>query len=234
MAPVIQRILEERQETPQYPGAEAWLAYLLCIAESSLCREEISRKADSMNIQVPPATEIDWAFERLKARGWLWIAYGIDSAKTNGWEGDWVYRLEAGAKRALSRIMGDMSDYQEARKKLKDWLSTHPPDSASEETVLAYALYLNDSAIPLAKVLEEMDAINIGFPNAYLLGAAFLRLRKRGWLVIEKGDAYGLTLEARRFMDTLVKRRTYMGGPDEHLSEWMMTNPPPGYEMPSE
>jgi len=230
MAPVVQRILEGRQETPLYSGAEAWLAYLLCVTERSVYREEIVKESKSLDIPLPPEHEIDWAFEQLKARGWLLIAFGIEDAKRNGWQGEFVCRLRPGVRIRLTEITGDLSVYQEAHRKLKDWLSSHPPDSASEEIVLAYALYLNESSISLAKVLEEMDDINIGFPNAYLLGAAFLRLRKRGWLVVEGEVAYGLTPEARRFMDTLVQRRTYMGGSDEHLRAWMIANPPPGFE----
>lgn len=230
MAPVVQRILEGRQETSPYSGAEAWLAYLLCVTERSVYREEIVKESKSLDIPLPPEHEIDWAFEHLKARGWLLIAFGIEDAKKNGWQGEFVYRLRPGVRIRLTEITGDLSVHQEAHRRLKEWLSRHPPDSAREETVLAYALYLNESSISLAKVLEEMDAINIGFPNAYLLGAAFLRLRKRGWLVVEGEDSYGLSPEAKRLMDTLVQRRTYMGGSDENLRAWMIANPPPGYE----
>ncbi len=230
MAPIVLRILEGRQETPLDLSAHAWLAYMLCVTERSSNLEEVVKNSKSLGILVPQEHEIDLALERLKARGWLQIAFGIEDAKRKGWEGDFVYRLRPSVRSRLVKIAGELSAYEEAHRKLKEWLSTHPPDSASEETVLAYALYLNESPISLAKVLEEMDAINIGVPNADLLGAAFLRLRRRGWLKIEGEDAFGLTLEARRFMDTLVQRRSYMGGPDDRLRGWMTMNPPPGYE----
>lgn len=228
--PIIQAILDGKSETPQFPAAEAWLAYFLCITESSLYREEITRKSDMLNIQVPPVIEVEWAFERLKARGWLRIAYAIDSAKTSGWDGDWAYSIALGAKRILSRVAGDMSDYHETYKRLKDWLSTHPPDSPFAELDLAHTLYFNESTMPLAKILEEMDWEDIGYPNAHLLGAAFLRLRKRGWLLIEGEHRYGLTSEARRLMNNIIKSERYLGRIDQDLREWMFANPPPGYE----
>lgn len=230
MAPVVMRILEGKQEMPIYSSTEAWLAYLLCINESSVTRKELIEKAKSLDIPVPPEVEIDWAFEHLRERGWLQISFAIEDARKDGWNGEFVCRMRTGVKRRLAGIMGNLSVFRDAQHKLNYWLSVHPPDSASEETILAYALYLNESHISLAKVLEEMDAINIGIPNPHLLGAAFLRLRRRGWLVFEGENVYGLTLEARQFMDTLVTRRAYMEGPDEHLSEWMEKNPPPGYE----
>lgn len=230
MTPVIRSILEGRRETPLNSAAEAWLVYILCRIERPVYRQEIIKKSESLGITLPSEHQIDWALEHLKARGWLLIAFGNEDAGRNGPQGGFVYRLRPDVTTRLKEIIGDLSVYREAHGKLNDWLSTHPPDSANEEAVLAYALYLSESALSLARVLEEMDAINVGFPNAHILGTAILRLRKRGWLIGEDKSAYGLTPAARQFIDTLVQRRTYRDGPDERLRAWMIANPPPGYE----
>ena len=230
MAPIIQAILDGKPETPQFPAAKAWLAYLLSMTESSLYREEIIRKSESLNIQVPPVTEIDWAFERLKARAWLWDAYVIESAKESGWDGDLAYSLSPRARRQLNEITNSSSDYHETHKKLVDWLSTHPPDWPYQEVVLAYTLYFNESTKPLAKILEEMDTEDYSYSNAHLMGAAFLRLQKRGWLVVEDEHSYGLTSEARQLMNTVIKSERYWGKIDQNLKEWMFAHPPSGYE----
>jgi len=230
MALTVERILEGKQEPSLNPAAEAWLAYLLCVVDRPVFREEIIKKSKSLDIPLPSEGEIDWALDHLKARGWLRISFGFEDSRKGGSRDEFIYRLSPDVKKRLKEIIEDMSVYDDAHGELKDWLSTHPPDSASEETVLAYALYLNESTVSLAKVLEEMDAINVGVPNAHILGAAFLRMQKRGWLVSDGNKAYGLTPEARRFMDTLVQRRTHMGGPDEQLKAWMTANPPTGFE----
>ena len=234
MAPIIQAILDGKPETPQFPAAKAWLAYLLSMTESSLYREEIIRKSESLNIQVPPVTEIDWAFERLKARAWLWDAYVIESAKESGRDGDLAYSLSSRAKRILSKVMDCLSDHHEAHSRLQDWLSAHPPDSPFEEVRLAYTMFFNESTMPLAKIMEEMDRMDMNYGTAHLMGAAFLRLRKRGWLVIENEHSYGLTSEARRLMNTIIKSEQYWGKIDQDLEEWMFANPPPGYDSSDE
>lgn len=230
MAPIIKAILDGKPETPQFPAAEAWLAYLLCTSESSLYRQEIMRKSESLNIQVPTVTEIDWAFKRLEARGWLRTAYAIDSAKTSGWDGDWAYSISLGGKRQFSQVTDGLSDYPEAHKKLEDWLSANPPDWPYQEVTLAYTLYYNESTTPLAKILEEMDTEDHSYSNAHLMGAAFLRLRRRGWLVIGSDHSYGLTSEARQLMNTLIKSEGCWGRIDPDLEKWMFANPPLGYE----
>ncbi len=230
MAPIIQAILNGKQETPQFPAAEAWLAYLLCITESSLYREEIITKSESLNIQVPPVTEIDWAFKRLEARLWLRTAYAIESAKTRGWDGDWAYNIAPGAKRILIKVMDGLSDYHEAHRRIQDWLSTHPPDWPYQEVTLAYTMYYHESTTPLAKILKEMDTEDYGYSNAHIMGAAFLRLRKRGWLDIGSNHSYGLTSEARQLMNTIIKSERYWRRIDEDLERWMYANPPSGYK----
>lgn len=230
MAPIIQAILDGKQETPQFPAAEAWLAYLLCMSESSLFREEIITKSESLNIQVPPATEVDWAFKRLETRLWLRTAYAIESAKTSGWDGDWAYSISPGGKRQLSEITDGLSDYSEAHRKLEDWLSENPPDRPYQEVVLAYTLYCNESTTPLAKILEEMDTEDYSYSNAHVMGAAFLRLWKRRWLMVEREHSYGLTSEARQLMNSIIKSQRRWGRIDEDLEKWVFANPPPGYE----
>jgi len=230
MAPIIQAVLDGKSEAPQFPAAEAWLTYLLCVSKSSLYRKEITRKSESLNIEMPPVTEVDWAFKRLETRGWLRTAYAIESAKTSGWNGDSAYSIAPGPKRLLSQVMDGTSNHHEARKRLEDWLSKHPPDRPFEEVKLAYTLYYNESTTPLAKILEEMDREDYGYSNAHLMGAAFLRLRRRGWLVIGSDHSYGLTSEARQLMNTIIKSQRYWGRIDQDLEKWMFANPPPGYE----
>lgn len=230
MAPIIQAILEGKQETPQFPAAEAWLAYLLWMSESSLYREEIITKSESLNIQVPPVTEIDWAFKRLEARLWLRTAYAIESTKTSGWDGDLTYSLAPRATRILNQVMDGLSNHHEAHSRIQDWLSTHPPDWPYQEVTLAYTMYYNESTTPLAKILEEMDRLDYACSNAYLMGAAFLRLRRRGWLAIGGNHSFGLTSQARQLMNTIIRSKQYWGRIDEDLEKWMFANPPLGYE----
>ena len=130
----------------------------------------------------------------------------------------------------MSDVIDGISDYPEAHRRLEDWLSGNPPDWPYQEVTIAYTMYYNESTTPLAKILQEMDRMDYSYSNAHVVGAAFLRLRKRGWLAIERNHSYGLTSEARQLMNTIIKSERYWGKIDEDLERWMYANPPPGYD----
>jgi len=92
------------------------------------------------------------------------------------------------------------------------------------EAWLGYALYCSARLQTLEEVIESADAINHAIPNADEIAWAFLRLRRRGWLLI-KGDSYGLTPEGKRKIDSIVR-----GAANHHsfemLEKWTLTHPP--------
>jgi hypothetical protein len=105
--------------------------------------------------------------------------------------------------------------------------------------------------LSLLEVIGLADAIQHLIPNYDEISWAFLRLRRRGWLVIE-GEMYGLTPEGRRAIKEIVDRgepplwvrklqlwiylKTYLPvlpkgpRPIDKLKDWISENPPPGNE----
>ena len=71
------------------------------------------------------------------------------------------------------------------------------------EAWLAYALFPFERPVPLEEVIGSADAIDHGVPNVDEVVWAFLRLRKRGWLVVQE-DLYRLTAEGRRAINTVL------------------------------
>jgi len=101
-----------------------------------------------------------------------------------------------------------------------------PEQSPFAEAWIAYALFYYDRMLYLWEVVESADAINHLKPNQDLISWAFLRLRKRGWLVIE-GDMYGLTPEGRRAVQDIVSRGE-KSWEVEVLEKWFSEHPPRG------
>ncbi len=102
------------------------------------------------------------------------------------------------------------------------------PQKPFVEAWLGYALYCHARLQTLEEVVASADAINHAIPNADEIAWAFLRLRKRGWLLI-KDDSYGLTPEGRREIDSVVRGVTYHHS-FEVLERWILNHPPPGEE----
>jgi hypothetical protein len=99
-----------------------------------------------------------------------------------------------------------------------------PQQAAFSEAWLSYALFYYERLLSLEEVIESADAVNHGIPKVDEVAWAFLRLRKRGWLVVQ-GDLYGLTAEGRRTIKTVVAQ-----GGVERLKEWVSAHPPPSEE----
>jgi hypothetical protein len=100
-----------------------------------------------------------------------------------------------------------------------------PEQRPSTEAWLTYALYWKDSQLSLEDMIRYADVVGHSIPNALEISWALLRLRKRGWLSIQK-DSYGLTDEGRRAVGGIV------GSGDlrkriERLEEWTSAHPPP-------
>ncbi len=106
-----------------------------------------------------------------------------------------------------------------------------PQQAAFSEAWLGYALFCDKTLVSLEEVIGLADAINHSVPNADEVGWAFLRLRKRGWLVVE-GDLYGLTAEGRRSITTVVAQGNVVGlvSKVRRLRDWISAHPPPGKE----
>jgi hypothetical protein len=103
-----------------------------------------------------------------------------------------------------------------------------PPQTTFSEAWLTDALFYYERPLSLEEVIESADAINHGIPNPDEIAWAFLRLRKRGWFVIE-GDQYGLTAEGRRAIEVIVTqdKLSWRVG---RLQEWFSAHPPPDEE----
>ncbi len=102
------------------------------------------------------------------------------------------------------------------------------PQKPFVESWLAYALYYYHRNLILEEVIESADAINHGIPTPNEVAWAFLRLRRRGWL-LTKDDSYGLTPEGRREIDSVVRGVTYHHS-FEVLEKWILKHPAPGEE----
>ncbi len=118
MLPKIEDALAgKRQVPPQKPFAEAWIAVsIFCedlSGKSAHRLEDVLEQADSINIAVPTADEVAWAFLRLRKRGWLSTEKG-------------EYRLTPEGRRMIQSIAGDAPGFESA-KRLEEWASVHPP-----------------------------------------------------------------------------------------------------------
>jgi hypothetical protein len=78
----------------------------------------------------------------------------------------------------------------------------------------------------LIQVIGDANFIQDDYPTPDEISWAFLRLRRRGWLVIED-DMYGLTPEAKRIIKEIeYDNRRW----PRKLIEWMSEHPLPGDE----
>jgi len=100
-----------------------------------------------------------------------------------------------------------------------------PPQAPFSEAWITYALFWSQSPIPLRDVIGNADAINVLIPTADEIAWAFLRLRKRGWLVVQ-GNLYGLTAEGRNAIETIVGKEGGVLEQAERLEGWMLAHPP--------
>lgn len=97
-----------------------------------------------------------------------------------------------------------------------------PEQKPTSETWMGLALYYNKGLVSLEDVLGAADALTKGIPNPNEVAWAFLRLKKRGWLVAQ-GDLYGLTSEGRLAIDTIIQQGNF-----ERLNKWISRHPPTG------
>jgi hypothetical protein len=101
-----------------------------------------------------------------------------------------------------------------------------PKQEPRTEAWLAYALPGIDMMYSLIQVIGDANFIQDDYPTPDEISWAFLRLRRRGWLVIED-DMYGLTPEAKRIIKEIeYDNRRW----PRKLIEWMSEHPLPGDE----
>jgi hypothetical protein len=102
---------------------------------------------------------------------------------------------------------------------------TVPRHTPFSEAWLAYALYCYDRPLLMEEVIGSADAINHAIPKPEEVAWAFLRLRKRGWLLV-RGNLFGLKSEGRRAIDTIVGDTNIVE--IERLEDWIGDHPLPG------
>lgn len=103
-----------------------------------------------------------------------------------------------------------------------------PPSRRIKEVLFAYALYRRDGMRSLWEVIKSADDLFIRIPDYDELSWAFLRLRRRGWLIVD-GEKFGLTSEGRRIIQDIKSRNKEMHW-WEPLEKWMSEHPMPGDE----
>ncbi len=101
-----------------------------------------------------------------------------------------------------------------------------PRQTPLAEAWLGLSLFYGESSLPLYEIIHIADGISHAIPNPDEVAWTFLRLRMRGWLLVE-GDLYGLTPEGRREIGAVVGGGTVLKRL-ERLKEWISMNPPPG------
>jgi hypothetical protein len=95
-----------------------------------------------------------------------------------------------------------------------------PEQKQWSEAVIGLALFQEKNTASLDAVIGQADILNAAVPTAEEVAWAFLRLRKRDWLVVQ-GDSYGLTFEGRNSIRIIVSRT-----PLRQLDDWISDNPP--------
>src|SRR5437867_12596630 len=97
-----------------------------------------------------------------------------------------------------------------------------PPQDPFSEAWMGYALFYYSRLLSPEVVIEAADAISQAIPNLNEIAWAFLRLKERGWLVVE-GDSYALTAEARHTIEAIVPG---IKVEVETQSQWISTQSP--------
>jgi hypothetical protein len=101
-----------------------------------------------------------------------------------------------------------------------------PKQEPHTEAWLAYALPRSDMMYSLIQVIGDANFTMDGYPTPDEICWAFVRLRRRGWLIVE-GEMYGLTPEAKRIIKEIeYDNRRW----PRKLIEWMSEHPLPGDE----
>jgi len=105
------------------------------------------------------------------------------------------------------------------------------PQAPFNEAWMTYALFRVESSlpVPLNDVIAIADGINHSIPNPDEIAWAFLRLIKRGWLIV-RGDFYGLTAEGRNSVKHIVGGGGYIDEEMDRLTDWISTHAPSGDE----
>jgi hypothetical protein len=96
-------LAEKREVPPQRPFVEAWIAIALLCEPSEAPLGDVVEQADAINVLVPTADEISWAFLQLRKRGWLITAEDR-------------YGLTPQGRRTIEGIVGDMPALESAER----------------------------------------------------------------------------------------------------------------------
>ena len=99
-----------------------------------------------------------------------------------------------------------------------------PSQNVWVEAWIALALFVDKSPETIKDLLETADYINHAIPNEDVISWAFLRLRRRGWLVVQ-GNLFGLTAEGARSIEDIVGKDGGVLTGVERLSAWVVAHP---------
>lgn len=99
-----------------------------------------------------------------------------------------------------------------------------PPQEPSEEGIMAYVLFEQESPLALWEISDAYDYLNRVGMTTDAVAWAFMRLNTRGWLA-RHGTLFGLTTDGRRLIAEIIGEGSIedkMG----RLVEWTQANPP--------
>jgi hypothetical protein len=105
-----------------------------------------------------------------------------------------------------------------------------PPRGPRIEVWFAHALGYRDGMHPLWEIIKTADELLIRIPHYDEVSWAFLRLRRRGWLIVD-GERFGLTPEGRRVIQEIRGRDDDMYWKYRGwgiIEKWMSEHPLPG------
>ncbi|HYM39351.1 MAG TPA: hypothetical protein VEY12_04280, partial [Thermoplasmata archaeon] len=93
------------------------------------------------------------------------------------------------------------------------------------EPLIAYALFIDKSPESIASVVDTADFIWRLVPTPDELAWAFVRLKKRGWLLVD-GNLYGLTAEGKSNIASAVGKGGDRRDQIRRLEAWTSAHPP--------
>jgi hypothetical protein len=100
-----------------------------------------------------------------------------------------------------------------------------PPRRPFTEPLVAYVLFSGKKPASLAGLVDTADFIDHGPPSPDELAWALLRLKKRGWLVVN-GDLYGLTADGKRIIAGIIGQDGPQFDQVKRLEGWTSSHPP--------
>ena len=99
-----------------------------------------------------------------------------------------------------------------------------PPQRAIAEPLIAYALFIDNLPETIASVVDTADYMWRLVPTADELSWAFVRLKRRGWLLVN-GKLYGLTAEGKSAIASVVGEEGDQFDKIKRLEAWTSVHP---------